>query len=84
LVEHGNNDAPAVLTLNWMSVQSDAEMTLDGIPLVLCHYPFRTWNGMGKGAITCTGHSHGRLKPMKRHLMWVWMLASFGRSRWES
>jgi calcineurin-like phosphoesterase family protein len=62
----GNNDAPAVLTLNWMSVQLYAEITLDRIPLVLCHYPFRTWNGMGKGAINLHGHSHGRLKPMKR------------------
>jgi calcineurin-like phosphoesterase family protein len=62
----GNNDAPVVLPLNWMSVQSYAEITLDGIPLVLCHYPFRTWNGMGKGAINLHGHSHGRLKPMKR------------------
>jgi calcineurin-like phosphoesterase family protein len=62
----GNNDAPAVLSLNWMSVQSYAEIEVDGIALVLCHYPFRTWNGMGKGAINLHGHSHGRLRPMKR------------------
>ena len=43
-----------------------AEITVDDVPLVLCHYPFRTWNGMGKGAINLHGHSHARLKPMKR------------------
>jgi calcineurin-like phosphoesterase family protein len=62
----GNNDPPAVLTLNWITVQSYAEIKVDGIPLVLCHYPFRTWNGMGNGAVNLHGHSHGRLKPMKR------------------
>ena len=55
-----------MLTLNWISVQSYAEITVDDIPLVLCHYPFRTWNGMGKSAVNLHGHSHGRLKPMKR------------------
>jgi calcineurin-like phosphoesterase family protein len=62
----GNNDPPAVLTLSWISVQSYAEIKVYGVPLVLCHYPFRTWNGMGKGAINLHGHSHGRLRPMKR------------------
>jgi calcineurin-like phosphoesterase family protein len=33
---------------------------------MLCHYPFRTWNQMGKGSINLHGHSHGRLKPMPR------------------
>jgi calcineurin-like phosphoesterase family protein len=34
--------------------------------LILCHYPFRTWNQMGKRSINLHGHSHGRLKPMPR------------------
>lgn len=34
--------------------------------LVMCHYPFRTWNQMGKKSINLHGHSHGRLKPLPR------------------
>jgi calcineurin-like phosphoesterase family protein len=63
----GNNDKPEVAGLaEWSSVQAYAEMTVDGHRLVLCHYAFRTWNGMAKGALNLHGHSHGRLKPLPR------------------
>ena len=39
---------------------------MDEARLVLCHYPFRTWNGAHKGALNLHGHSHGRLKPLPR------------------
>ena len=63
----GNNDPASVTTLpGWTSVQPYAEMVLDGTPLVLCHYAFRTWRDMGRGAWNLHGHSHGRLKPLPR------------------
>jgi calcineurin-like phosphoesterase family protein len=63
----GNNDDAAVTCCGgWSSVQSYAEVTVDGRKLVLCHYPFRTWRDMGRGAINLHGHSHGRLKPLPR------------------
>jgi calcineurin-like phosphoesterase family protein len=63
----GNNDGPGTLAATgWASTQHYAEMTLDGTPLVLCHYPFRTWNRMGRGVVDLHGHSHGKLKPMPR------------------
>ena len=63
----GNNDPPTTRGLDrWESAQPYAEFAVDGVPLVLCHYPFRTWYGMGKGAVNLHGHSHGRLKGLPR------------------
>ncbi|WP_375383375.1 metallophosphoesterase family protein [uncultured Sphingomonas sp.] len=63
----GNNDPPETLAANgWASVADYAELELDGHLLVLGHYPFRSWNRQGRGAINLHGHSHGRLKPMLR------------------
>jgi calcineurin-like phosphoesterase family protein len=63
----GNNDPPATAALDgWESVQAYAEITAEGISLVLCHYPFRSWRGMGKGWVNLHGHSHGRLKAQLR------------------
>lgn len=65
----GNNDGPATLTLDgWASVQAYAELEAEGRKLVLCHYPFRSWNGQGKGAVNLHGHSHGKLKPLPRQI----------------
>ncbi len=62
----GNNDPSAVANLRWASVSPYAETEVDGVSLVLCHYPFRSWNGMHRGAVNLHGHSHGRLKPLLR------------------
>jgi calcineurin-like phosphoesterase family protein len=63
----GNNDGPATLAWpGWRSVGHYAEIAVDGRSLVLCHYAFRTWNGMGRGRLNLHGHSHGRLRPVPR------------------
>ena len=63
----GNNDDDATLALTgWASVGYYAELMVDRRMLVLCHYAFRTWNGMGRGAINLHGHSHGKLTPIPR------------------
>ncbi|MFY9291266.1 MAG: metallophosphoesterase [Methylorubrum rhodinum] len=63
----GNNDGPATLAATgWASVAHYAEIAVEDRRLVLCHYAFRTWNGLGRGAINLHGHSHGRLKPIPR------------------
>ena len=63
----GNNDPPETTELGgWDSVQPYVEITADGISLVLCHYPFRSWRSMSKGWINLHGHCHGRLKPQPR------------------
>ena len=63
----GNNDSDAAaVAAGWASVQHYAETAVDGRALVLCHYPFRSWNGQGRGALNLHGHSHGRLTPQPR------------------
>ena len=63
----GNNDDAATLSLpGWASVVRYAEFLVEGRRVVLCHYAFRTWNGMGRGALNLHGHSHGKLTPMPR------------------
>jgi len=63
----GNNDASATIEApGWVDTGHYAELVLDGTLLILCHYPLRTWNKMGRGAIDLHGHSHGRLKPLTR------------------
>ena len=63
----GNNDPPEIRALpGWASVRELVELEVDGQRLVLCHYPLRSWNGQGRGALNLHGHSHGRLKPLTR------------------
>jgi calcineurin-like phosphoesterase family protein len=65
----GNNDGPATTGLpGWASVQTYAEIEADGARLILCHYPLRSWNRMGRGALNLHGHSHGRLAPLPRQV----------------
>ena len=75
----GNNDgAETIEQPSWRSVQHYAEITIAQVRLVLCHYPFRTWNGMYKGAYNLHGHSHGQLKGLTRQVdvgVDVWELA---------
>jgi calcineurin-like phosphoesterase family protein len=62
----GNNDQGPDVVHGWESVAPYAEIEREGRHLVLCHYPFRSWNGQHKGALNLHGHSHGRLKPLPR------------------
>ncbi len=63
----GNNDDAATLALpGWASVVHYAECVVEERRLVLCHYAFRTWNGMGRGALNLHGHSHAKLAPMPK------------------
>ena len=62
----GNNDSAPETVEGWASVAPYAETVVDGVRLVLCHYPFRSWNGQHRGTLNLHGHSHGRLKPLPR------------------
>jgi calcineurin-like phosphoesterase family protein len=61
----GNND-PMPQPVGWITVTPYVEIEREGVLLVLCHYPFRSWNGQHRGAWNLHGHSHGRLEPLPR------------------
>jgi calcineurin-like phosphoesterase family protein len=57
----GNNDPDETAALpGWASVRERAELTVDGVKLVLAHHPLDAWRA---GSINLHGHSHGRRKP---------------------
>jgi calcineurin-like phosphoesterase family protein len=65
----GNNDPVTTTSArSWTSIQHYAELVIDDHLLILCHYPFRTWNKMSRKSINLHGHSHGRLKPVPRQI----------------
>ncbi|MCB8838813.1 metallophosphoesterase family protein [Aurantimonas sp. VKM B-3413] len=66
LVTGNNDDLATIAAKGWASVAAYRELDIDGRRVVLCHYAFRTWNQMGKGAVDLHGHSHGKLKPLPR------------------
>jgi len=61
----GNND-PEPQPPGWESIAPYAEIEREGVMLVLCHYPFRSWNGQHRGSWNLHGHSHGRMEPLLR------------------
>jgi calcineurin-like phosphoesterase family protein len=81
----GNNDNSVVIGCPiWHSVQSYAEVVIEGRKLILCHYPFRTWRDMAKGAVNLHGHSHGRLRSLPRQFdvgvdVWGFVPVSFAK-----
>lgn len=66
LVRGNNDDDGTAAAAGWASVHDYVELVEDGRLIVLCHYPFRSWNGQHRKSINLHGHSHGRLKPVPR------------------
>jgi len=52
------------------------EINIDGIPVVLTHYPITSWNEMGRGSFNIHGHCHRNLpddpKLRRIDVGWEW------------
>lgn len=58
----GNHDRNSVRKLpRWASSQYATEISLDGHPIILCHYAMRVWNRSHHGTLMLYGHSHAGL-----------------------
>lgn len=68
----GNHDGQFVTALPWQEVRDLAEQSVDGVRLVMCHYPMLQWRGSSYNggrhvsgqpatvtSIHCHGHVHG-------------------------
>ena len=62
----GNHDGDEAEACPWASVVDVAQLKVDGVRLVLSHYPMLSWPGSARNAdghvhsIMCHGHVHGR------------------------
>ena len=62
LVVPGNHDKEVrKLTEEFSWLNNLAEISVNGQPIVLCHYAMRVWNRFHHGAWHLYGHSHGKL-----------------------
>lgn len=58
----GNHDSRQIRNLpRWASVNQIAEVKLDGVPTVLCHFRMAVWNRSHHGALHLHGHCHGAM-----------------------
>lgn len=42
----------------FIAVKDYAELNIDGVNFVLCHYPLASWHGLNKGVVHLHGHVH--------------------------
>lgn len=63
----GNHDSANTGKLErWEGCHDLLELKLDGVKIVLCHYPLLEWPGAWRGALHLHGHTHGRIGPNAR------------------
>ena len=55
----GNHDSDFTRILAWESIGHLAEIRIDSVAVVMCHYPIAEWRGFHRGAIHVFGHVHG-------------------------
>jgi calcineurin-like phosphoesterase family protein len=63
-----NNLNAAVLSMFDGGVEHYHEITVGSQLITLCHFPFRSWNGMHHDSYNLHGHSHGSMQPIGKQL----------------
>lgn len=63
-----NNLNAACLSMFDGGVEHYHEITVGSQLICMCHFPFRSWNGMHHGSWNLHGHSHGSLQPIGKQL----------------
>jgi len=51
------------MNLPWSGIDARKVISVEGIPITLCHYAMRTWSKSHFNSWHLYGHSHGRLQP---------------------
>lgn len=65
----GNHDHPKDFKgLPFRSFSDIKRITVAAQRFVLCHYPMRSWQGKGSGAIQLYGHVHGSMSGIGRQM----------------
>lgn len=62
----GNHDRSSVTSLPWASVQSTAEIAVDGVRVFMAHFPHLEWPGYWRQSLHLFGHVHGRREGVGR------------------
>lgn len=63
---YGNHDKDrpaAYRAAGFIWARDYEKITVGSVPVVLFHYPIRSWNGKGHGGFQLYGHCHGSLEP---------------------
>ena len=56
----GNHDfSGGTMDLDWESISHLAEVAIDGVSIVMCHYPLLEWRGFYRQSRHLFGHVHG-------------------------
>lgn len=64
----GNHDDSKLDTRMFSGVYDIANLTLNHQPIVMCHYPMRSWHRSHHGSWHLFGHVHGNLADIPHHL----------------
>lgn len=61
---YGNHDkvirgARGAFESSFNFIRDYHEITVEGVKIVMCHYPMLSWHGSGRGSIMLHGHAHG-------------------------